>query len=217
MFSYQRIPSPANKMNHMRQFGLPRSSAAITVMAASTAALAVPCRAMHGKPASGHKVRTQHSRRWWMQSKAHHLTAVPHEEARSRPHFPAYTEDVDQPMVVPDGACCFNCDKPIDGDDINSYVWVPSGNARVPTAQGYFFHVKCFKCWNCKYRIIHNQFYSKDRRAWCLSCALGRDIRVPTRRWHTSYVNTHRTGSRLTGQFFPRHRHQMEFLFSPKE
>lgn len=172
---------------------------------------------MHGKPSSGHKVRTQHSRRWWVQSKARHLSAIPHEEARSRPHFPAYTEDVDKPMLVPDGACCFNCDKEIDADEIGSYVWVPSGNARIPTTQGYFFHFKCFKCWSCKHRILHNQFYSKDGRAWCLSCALGREVRVPTRRWHTSYINTHRTGSRLTGQFFPRHKHQMELVFNPKE
>ncbi|CAD2218282.1 hypothetical protein AGDE_10942 [Angomonas deanei] len=179
--------------------------------------LCVSARFVHGKPASAHKVRTQHSRRWWMQSKAHHLSAVPHEEAMSRPHFPAYSEDVDRPMVVPKDACCFNCDKPIERDEVNSYVWVPSGNARVPTKEGYFFHFKCFKCHHCKLRIMHNQFYSKDGRAWCLPCALGREVRVPTRRWHTSFVNTHRTGSRMTGQFFPRHSHQMEFLFNPKE
>lgn len=174
-------------------------------------------RGMHGKPTQGHKVRTQHSRRWWLQSKARHLSAIPHEEARSRPHFPAYNEDVDAPMVVPEDACCFNCDKAIEKDNVNSYVWVPAGNARVPTAQGYFFHFHCFQCWNCHLRLMHNQFFSKDGRAWCISCALGREIKIPTRRWHTSFVNTHRTGSRLTGQFFPRHRHQMEFLFNPEE
>lgn len=180
-------------------------------------ALCTPARMLHGKPTQGHKVRTQHSRRWWLQSKARHLTAMPHEEARSRPHFPSYNEDVDKPMVVPDDACCFNCTKPIDSDNVNSYVWVPAGNARVPTSQGYFFHFHCFKCWRCHFRLMHNQFYSKDGKAWCISCALGRDIRVPSRRWHTSYVNTHRTGSRLTGEFFPRQRSQMEFLFNPDE
>lgn len=177
--------------------------------------LYMPMRGMHGKPSQGHKVRTQHSRRWWMQSKARHLTAIPHEEARSRPHFPAYNEDVDRPMVVPEDACCFNCNKAIESEDSGSFVWVPSGNACVPTKQGYFFHYHCFKCWNCKLRIMHNQFYSKDGKAWCLACAMGRDVRVPTRRWHTSFVNTHRTGSRMSGHFFPRHRHQMEFVFDP--
>ncbi|AAZ11732.1 LIM domain containing protein, putative [Trypanosoma equiperdum] len=175
----------------------------------------VQCRAMHGKPTQSHKVRTQHSRRWWTQSKARHLTAMPHDECKSRPHFPAYNEDVDRPMVVPPDAICFNCDKPIDAGDVNSYVWIPAGNATVPTPQGYFFHFGCFKCNRCKYRLGHNKFYSKDGKAWCIPCALGRDVRVPTRRWHTSYVNTHRTGSRLTGHFFPRHSHQMEFLFDP--
>lgn len=172
-------------------------------------------RGLHGKPTQGHKVRTQHTRRWWLQSKARHLTAMPHEEARSRPHFPSYSEDVDAPMIVPAEATCFNCDKAIDSDNINSYVWVPSGNARVPTTQGYFFHFPCFSCHRCGLRLLHNQFYSREGRAWCLSCALGRDVRVPTRRWHTSYVNTHRTGSRMTGEFFPRHKSQWEFLFDP--
>lgn len=181
------------------------------------AALCEISRALHGKPTQGHKVRTQHSRRWWLQSKARHLSAIPHEEARSRPHFPGYNEDVDRPLVVPQDACCFNCDKPIESDNINSYVWVPAGNAKVPTSQGYFFHFHCFQCWNCHLRLIHNQFFSKDGRAWCISCALGREVKIPSRRWHTSFVNTHRTGSRLTGEFFPRYRHQMEFLFNPKE
>ncbi|ESL12227.1 hypothetical protein TRSC58_00009 [Trypanosoma rangeli SC58] len=183
----------------------------------ATAALQTALREMHGKPTQSHKVRTQHSRRWWTQSKARHLTAMPHDECRSRPHFPAYNEDVDRPMLVPAGVTCFNCEQPIDDSDVNSYVWVPAGNATVPTPQGYFFHFKCFKCWKCKYRLIHNKFYSKDGKAWCISCALGRDIRVPTRRWHTSYVNTHRTGSRMSGHFFPRHKHQMAFLLDPNE
>eukprot|EP00796_Vickermania_ingenoplastis_P011623 gene11623-8011_t len=180
-------------------------------------AMVLSCRALHGKPTQGHKVRTQHTMRWWRQSKARHLTAMPHEEALSRPHFPGYNEDVDAPMVVPSDACCFNCDGAIDADNINSYVWIPAGNARLPTRQGYFFHFHCFKCDRCKMRLMHNQFYSQDGRALCIACALGRDIRVPTRRWHTSFVNTHRTGSRLTGSFFPRHRSQMEFALNPNE
>lgn len=176
-----------------------------------------PQRSLHGKPTQGHKVRTQHTRLWWRQSKARHLTAMPHEEARSRPHFPSYHEDVDQPMIVPEGACCFNCDQAIDAENINSYVWVPAGNARKPTPQGYFFHFKCFTCFKCHFRLRHNQFYSKDGRAWCVSCALGREVKCPSRRWHSSYVNTYNTGSRMTGQFFPRHRRDMEFLFNPEQ
>ncbi|CCD12761.1 unnamed protein product [Trypanosoma congolense IL3000] len=139
-------------------------------------------RSMHGKPTQSHKVRTQHSRRWWTQSKARHLTAMPHDECKSRPHFPSYNEDVDRPMVVPDEVMCFNCVKPINGSDINSYVWIPAGNATVPTSQGYFFHFECFKCWRCKCRSMHNMLYSKDGKVLCVSCALGRDLRVPSLR-----------------------------------
>ena len=172
---------------------------------------------MHGKPTTAHKKRTQHNRTWWHKSKARHLTAIPLDSALSRPHFASFNEDVDRPMVVPKDACCLNCTKPIDGDDQYSYVWVPSGNAKVPTTQGYFFHQTCFKCWNCRYRLHHNQFYTKNGKAWCLACALGRETKVPTRRWHTSFVNSHREGSRLSGHFFPRYAHQMEFLFNPEE
>lgn len=184
---------------------------------AGMSALVTHTRGLHGKPTSGSKKRTQHTTLWWRQAKARHLTAKPHIDAPMRPHFDAYNEDVDRPMVVPKDATCFNCKKGIEAEATASYVWIPAGNATVPTRQGYFFHKDCFKCWNCRMRIMHNKFYSKDNCAWCIECALGRERAVPTRRWHTSFVNAHRTASRMTGHSFPRHQHQLEFLFNPEE
>jgi hypothetical protein len=183
----------------------------------TSAALVSQLRSVHGKPTTAHKKRTQHSHRWWLQSKSPRLTAAPHAELRDRPQFPGYHEDVDRPLVVPDDACCFNCKKAISKPDISTYVWVPSGNAAAPTKMGYFFHFTCFKCAKCKMRLFHNRFYSKDGQAWCMSCAIGRSPSIPTRRWHTSFVNTHFTGSRQSGHFFPRHKSQMEFLYNPEE
>lgn len=181
-------------------------------------ALATQIRHVHGKPTTAHKKRTQHSRQWWLKAKARHLTARPHEEAPTRPHFAGYSEDVDRPMVVPQDASCFNCKKKVDTQtSYHNYVWIPAGNATIPTQQGYVFHKDCFKCWNCKFRIHHNKFYSKHGEAWCLECALGKEKKFPTRRWHTSFVNSDRTGSRMAGHFFPRHKHQVEFLFNPEE
>lgn len=193
------------------------NSIAALPLAAALSSILEQQRAVHGKPTTAHKKRTQHSRRWWLQTKARKLTATPHEECRDRPHFPAFHEDVDRVLVVPPDSCCFNCKKGIDKEDIHSFVWVPSGNAAAPGPMGYFFHFKCFKCWKCKMRLHHNRFYSKDGESWCIGCALGKEPSIPTRRWHSSYVNTHFSGSRLTGHFFPRHKSQMEFLFNPNE
>lgn len=179
--------------------------------------LQTSCRDVHGKPTTAAKVRTSHSRSWWNKSKARHLTATPHDETAHRPHYRGYHEDVDRPMVMPKECSCFNCKKPIDQTTRLNYVWIPAGNATVPTKQGYFFHLNCFKCWKCKLRLIHNKFYSKDNQAWCLECALGRVRAIPTRRWHTSFVNADRTDSRKTGHFFPRHKHQLEFTYNPEE
>lgn len=184
----------------------------------SVVALVLQTQGMHGKPTTSHKKRTQHSRQWWLQAKAHHLTARPHDEAPTRPHFNHHNEDVDNPMIVPKDSACFNCKKRVDpSQGTGTYVWIPAGNARYPTPQGYMFHFDCFKCWNCKLRIHHNKFFSKSDHAWCVDCALGRDKRIPTRRWHSPFVNADRTSSRMTGSFFPRHKHQIEFLFNPEE
>ena len=172
---------------------------------------------MHGKPTSSHKRRTQHSRTWWRQARANHLNAKPIEERSTKPHFPAYDEAVDRPFIIPQNPTCFQTKKPINVDEPNSYVWVPAGNAAQPTPAGYFFNFKDFKCAKCKFRFYHNTFYSINDEAWCVACALGRQSRYPTRRWHTSYVNSHRTGSRLAGHSFPRHKHQIEFLFDPEK
>lgn len=194
------------------------SSPSVQNSCISSSALTVQQRFVHGKPATSHKKRTQHTRQWWNQAKARHLTARPHDESPIKPHFPAYSEDVDAPMIVPRDAACFNCKKRVDTEKgVSHYVWIPSGNARYPTPQGYVFHMDCFKCWSCKTRMHHNKFFSKNDRAWCLDCAVGREKGVPTRRWHSPFVNGDRTSSRVSGAFFPRHKHQIEFLFNPEE
>ena len=50
----------------------------------------------------------------------------------------------------------------------------------------------------------------------CVGCAIGNQVKYPTRRWHTSFVASSRFNSRMTGHMFPRHKSQMEFLFNPE-
>ena len=170
---------------------------------------------MYGKPYHSHKKRMQHSTKWFMNAKARYLTALPHELASTRPHFADFAQNVDRPSVPPTNPLCMNCAKPVDTSVRYSYVWVPSGDAKKPTPSGYFFHFHCFRCAKCGYRFYHNQFFSKDDHAWCIHCALGHDVRVPTRRWHTSYVSSEEYGSKMVGHKFPRFKHQLEFLADP--
>ena len=184
------------------------------LFASATAVLLI-----HGKNTARRPIRTAHSTAWWKKSKANLLTAKTIEEAPAKPGFAHFTEEVDRPHVIPSEATCFQCSKAVDADgaDTMDYLWVPSGNAAAPTSAGYFFHAKCFKCAKCKFRFHHNKFYSLDNRAVCIECALGRPPAYPYRWWHGNRdcITLGRTSSRMAGRNFPRHNHQMEFLFDP--
>jgi hypothetical protein len=166
-----------------------------------------------------HKKRTQHSEKWWRQTRAGYLTDRTLEENWDRPSFPGFSENVDRPYVAPAECPCTQCNKHIDVATVghNMYVWVPSGNATLPTPMGYFFHIDCFKCKQCGFRFHHNKFYSTDdgRGAICMNCAMGKQLTYPRVRWHTSMVSPNRLGSRPTGHQFPRWAHQTEFLYDP--
>ena len=169
----------------------------------------------HAKKFQGHKQRTKHSRQWWLKSKSSALGAAPLED-RSGKQL-TYPQDVDRPYVMPEKVDCFQCQKPIDHKGNPPFVWIPAGNATVPTPMGYFFHVNCFRCAQCRFRIFHNRFVSVNGKAICCNCALGRSPVVPVRRWHIPYVNPHLVGSLRTGHNFPRFKSQLEFMYDPKE
>lgn len=183
----------------------------------STSAIECQARGMHGKPTRKTKVRTKHSNKWFMQSKSHTLTSLAAHQLPSAPTVPNFPEDIDRPAVVPEGASCMHCGKNHSSDNPHKMVWVQSGNAAVPTKAGYFFCVECFRCHKCGFRFFNNVFHTVNGKAWCMGCVQGKPIVYPTRNWHTPFVNTYNTASRMTGHKFPRHAHQQEFLFNPNE
>jgi hypothetical protein len=168
-------------------------------------------------PVQGHKRRTYHGARWWLKATGEGtLSAKEIDQKSSRPGMSNFPEEVDRPYVVPDGCTCFQCKKGIDKDAVrHTYVWVPSGNAAVPTKAGYFFHHGCFRCQKCKMRLFGNKFYSQDDQALCVPCALGRHVELPMRWWHTPRVGPGRSSSRRSGHEFPRHKKQVEFTYDP--
>jgi hypothetical protein len=203
------------------------SSLATTTTAATSARLTglfslTPTLLTHQKNTARRPRRTAHTEKWYRQSKASFLTAKTTNELRTKPAFPHFTEEVDKPFVMPATAAetvCFNCKSEIEHErrDRESYVWIPSGNAKAPTSAGYFFHTRCFRCDKCGFRFHHNKFFSQDNKAICMTCALGRQSQYPYRWWHGSdnTVTRGRTASRMTGHMFPRHQHQTEFLHDP--
>ena len=179
--------------------------------------LAEQRRGMHG-PTTNNTVRSQHNKNWLARTKNHMITGRDSINTSDRPGFPGFAEDVDRPMVMPDVANCFVCKADMHAkSSMNDFVWIPSGNAATPGPQGYFFCKGCFRCAKCKFRFIHNKFYTVKGEAVCIRCALGREVLVPSRRWHTSFVGGFNKSSRITGQSFPRYQHQLEFLYSPEK
>lgn len=174
-------------------------------------------RHVHG-PTHNDTKRSQHGKKWYARTKNHLLTGRDSANTLDRPGFPGFAEDVDRPMVMPDKANCFACGADMHAKrSLNDFVWIPSGNAAEPTPQGYFFCKGCFRCSKCKFRFHHNKFYTAKGKAMCVRCALGREVVVPSRRWHTSFVGGFNKSSRVTGQSFPRYKHELEFLYSPEK
>lgn len=162
-----------------------------------------------------HKLRTAHNVKWWT-TRPTPLSSKRHEERPIYPKYPAFNEEVDRPPALPKNAECMNCKKAINPDVPYSYVWIPSGNAMVPTTSGYFFHYECFRCSKCGFRFFYNKFCSHGGRAVCPDCSIGRHRAYPTRRWHVSYVESERFNSRFSGHQFPRHKSQIDFLNNPE-
>ena len=176
---------------------------------------------LHSKKTSGHTKKTKHNHVWYRKAKGNYLTAKTIDELQIKPPFPAFNEEVDRPLVPPakEDCVCFQCKGEVDIDerDRESYLWIPSGNAKYPTSSGYFFHTRCFRCNKCGFRFHHNKFYSQDDKAICMGCALGRQSEYPYRWWHgnEATISRGRLASRMSSHQFPRHQHQVEFLHNP--
>jgi hypothetical protein len=198
----------------MLRFSQPRF-AAVPGAFASTAALF-----MHPKKTAGHRKRTNHTERWYRKAKPSPLSAKTFDELPDRPSFPEFAEEVDRPHVPPPAPTCFQSKKPIDMEFEHAlqHIWVPSGDAKQPTAAGYFFHKTEFACAKCRFRFYNNRFYSQDGKALCINCALGRPPAYPYRFWHphSMTVTPGRLASRVASRQFPRHPHHTEFLNDPE-
>lgn len=172
---------------------------------------------LHPKKTSRRPIRTKHSTRWWKQAKPSHLTARTLEETPDAPSsFSHFNEEVDRPFHHPkEPPTCFQCKKTVDLDveHCASHIWIPSGNSKKP----YFFHTGCFRCSDCGFRFYGSKFYSQKDKAVCVGCALGRTPKYPHRWWHSNHscVTTGRAASRMAGHVWPRHQHQVEFLYDP--
>lgn len=154
---------------------------------------------------------TQHTDKWHRRAGAFHITKRLRYTQHRNPAIAPFHEEVDRPFLLPAKVPCFNCTETIDTEaDPYGFLWIPSGAAKKP----YIFHRNCFKCWECKFRFYHNRFYTKDKKAICVGCAVGKPVQFPTRRWHTSYTQCGRTASRMTGTFFPRKSGQLGFVYS---
>lgn len=174
---------------------------------------------VYGKPNNSHSKRKWHSVRSWEIEKGNWLTATPRDHCLIGPNYPAFPEDVDKIMTIPEGKPCLQCCKTVDTEHENEYVWMPSGDAVVPAKHGYLFHRSCFRCYRCGYRFYLSKFATKDGKAHCISCALGKydEGFQPMKLWHSPTVEPGLRGSRRVGRFFPRHAHQMQFIHDPDE
>ena len=159
--------------------------------------------------------RTHHNIVQWEKDKGNFLTYLPRDRLPTLPNFIAHPQRVEDPLLVPQNECCFNCKKAVDTTCDEDYILIPSGNARKPTKQGYLFHVNCFRCTKCRFSFENHRFYSKDDRAICLECAMGRHKSPPRVDWHIPSIQRGHYSSRRTGHMFPRHQEQMDFICDP--
>ena len=163
----------------------------------------------------GHRKRTHHNQKQWEIDKGNWLTALPRNLCPVDPNFVDHPQRVDKPLYHPVNEKCFNCDHKVDTTADHQYIWIPSGNAKLPTPQGYIFHRNCFKCIKCKYAFQDNLFVSQSGRALCPQCAMDAPIRRPRINWHRSNIEPAQFASRRVGHMFPRHEHQLNFLYDP--
>jgi len=168
---------------------------------------------MHGKPTTRPSRRARHSTAWWKKAHAPKLTYKPLKELMVQPAVQLINEEVYGFPLLPEKPNCFQCKTLVDTSIITNYVWIPSGNATLPTLYGYVFHRQCFRCPQCHYRFFNNKFFSKEGQALCLNCARGYPARRPIRRWSLPMVDPGRAGSRAVGPIFPRWDYEEEWVF----
>ena len=164
-------------------------------------------------PHHAHNKFGKHTFKFFMTSKPRPLTALPYETMSSHAKTYAFPEEVDRPFIWPKDAKCMQCKGHVQTEEDS--VWIPSGNAQIPTKAGYIFHKKCFRCWQCGFRFYNRKFHSTQRgTAICLECTLGKYKHFPQRHWHQTLIHGGRMNSRKTGHHFPRFQSQIDFIFS---